>query len=91
MIFSNQSTSYVDFSELDEMHISEKSTKELTKTTLKWVHITISNAKRNLLGLYHMIKGKYLQTCLDEFCFKLNRLNFGRRLFERLIIATIGN
>lgn len=91
VIFSDQSTSYVDFSKLVEMHIAEKSTKELTKTTLKWVHITISNAKRNLLGVYHMIKGKYLQAYLDEFCYKLNRRYFGKRLFDRLVIATVGN
>mgnify|MGYP006204215615 CR=1 FL=1 len=28
----------------------------LTSTTLKWERITISNAKRNLLGVYHKIK-----------------------------------
>jgi hypothetical protein len=91
IIFSDQSTSYTDFSNLVEMHITEKSTKETTKTILKWVHITISNAKRNLLGVYHMIKGKYLQAYLDEFCYKLNRRYFGKRLFDRLVIATIGN
>lgn len=91
VIFSDQSTSYVDFADLVEMHIAEKSTKELTKTTLKWVHITISNAKRNLLGVYHMIKGKYLQAYLDEFCYKLNRRYFGNRLFDRLVIAIAGN
>jgi hypothetical protein len=34
-----------------DTHMSEKSTKETTATTLKWVHIAISNAKRNLLGV----------------------------------------
>ena len=91
VIFSDQSTSYTDFANLVEMHISEKSSEKTTKTTLKWVHIAISNAKRNLLGVYHMIKGKYLQAYLDEFCYKLNRRYFGKRLFDRLIIATIGN
>jgi len=91
IIFSDQSTSYTDFANLVEMHISEKSSEKTTKTTLKWVHIAISNAKRNLLGVYHMIKGKYLQAYLDEFCYKLNRRYFGKRLFDRLIIATIGN
>jgi hypothetical protein len=90
VIFSDQSTSYVDFAELVEAHISEKSAKELTKTTLKWVHIAISNAKRNLLGVYHMIKGKYLQAYSDEFCYKLNRRYFGERLFDRLVIAVVG-
>lgn len=86
IIFSDRSTSYVDFSELVETHISSKSDKEITKTTLKWVHIAISNAKRNLLGVYHMIKGY-----LNEFCYKLNRRYFGKRLFDRLVIATIAN
>lgn len=90
VIFSDRSTSYVDFTELVEAHMSEKSTKELTETTLKWVHITISNAKRNLLGVYHMIKGKYLQAYLDEFCYKLNRRYFAERLFDRLVIAIVG-
>lgn len=91
VIFSDQSTSYMDFSNLVEKHISEKSSEKTTKTTLKWVHIAFSNAKRNLLGVYHMIKGKYLKAYLDEFCYNLNRRYFGKRLFDRLIIAAIGN
>lgn len=91
VIFSDKSTSYTDFSEFVETHLSSKSTKEVTKTTLKWVHIAISNAKRNLLGVYHMIKMKYLQSYLNEFCYKLNRRYFGKRLFDRLVIATIKN
>ncbi len=70
-----------------ETHVSEKSSKQTTISTLKWVHIAISNAKRNLLGVYHKIKGKYLQLYLDEFCYKLNRRNFGNRLFDRLTLA----
>jgi hypothetical protein len=69
----------------------EKSSKETTNTTLKWVHIAISNAKRNLLGVYHKVKGKYLQLYLDEFCFKLNRRYFGERLFDRMVIAVANN
>lgn len=90
IIFSDKSTSYVDFSKIVDTHITSKSDKKTTKTTLKWVHIAISNAKRNLLGVYHMIKGKYLQAYLNEFCYKLNRRYFGKRLFDRLVIATVG-
>ena len=72
-----------------EVHISEKSTKQATKETLKWVHIFISNAKRNLLGNYHKIKRKNLQLYLDEFVYKLNRRYFGEKLFDRLVIASI--
>jgi len=89
IVFTDDSTSYVDISDYVELHVTEKSSEKLTKETLRWVHITISNAKRNLLGNYHKIKGKYLQLYLDEFVYKLNRRYFGDRLFERLVIANI--
>lgn len=87
IVFSDKSTSYVDISDYVEMHITEKSSRETTVSTLKWVHIAISNAKRTLLGIYHKIKGKYLQNYLDEFCYKLNRRYFGENLFDRLVLA----
>lgn len=89
IVFSDKSTSYIDIADLVELHITEKSTKETTTDTLKWVHIFISNAKRNFLGNYHKIKGKYLQLYLNEFVYKLNRRYFGEKLFDRLIIASI--
>lgn len=89
IVFSDQSTSYVDIADYVELHITEKSNKQTTKETLQWVHITISNAKRNLLGNYHKIKGKYLQLYLNEFIYKLNRRYFGEKLFDRLVIAAI--
>ena len=70
-----------------ETHITEVSDKNTTKTTLQWVHIAISNAKRTLLGIFHKIKGKYLQNYLNEFCYKLNRRYFGETLFDRLTLA----
>ncbi|KPH12283.1 IS1595 family transposase [Chryseobacterium sp. ERMR1:04] len=89
IVFTYKSTSYVDISDFVELHITEKSDKQTTNETLKWVHITISNAKRNLLGNYHKIKRKYLQLYLNEFIYKLNRRYFGDKIFERLIIANI--
>lgn len=89
IVFTDKSASYVDIADFVELHIMEKSPIETTEETLKWVHIAISNAKRNLLGNYHKIKRKYLQLYLNEFIYKLNRKYFGDRLFERLIIANI--
>jgi len=91
IVFSDKSTSYVDISKYVETHITEKSTTETTATTLRWVHIAISNVKRNLLGVYHKIKGKYLQNYLNEFCYKLNRRYFGERLFDRVTVALAKN
>ncbi len=87
LVFSDKSTSYVNIADHEEVDIREKSDKLTTVTTLKWVHIAISNAKRWLLGIHHMVKGKYLQNYLNEFCYKLNRRYFGNRLFDRLSIA----
>jgi transposase-like protein/DNA-directed RNA polymerase subunit RPC12/RpoP len=87
IVFSDKSTSYVDISDYVEIHMTEKSDKQVTKSTLKWVHIAISNAKRTLLGVFHKIKGKYLQLYLNEFCYKLNRRYFRDRVFDRLTLA----
>jgi len=89
IVFTDDSTSYVDISDYVELHFSEKSSEKLTNETLRWVHITISNAKRNFLGNYHKIKGKYLQMYLNEFVYKLNRRYFGEKLFDRLVVAGI--
>lgn len=91
IVFSDKSTSYVDIANYVDVHVSEISSKETVVKFLPWVHIAISNAKRTLLGIYHKIKGKYLQLYLDEFCYKLNRRYFGDRLFDRLAIAVANN
>jgi ISXO2-like transposase domain len=89
VVITDKSTSYVNIADYVEMHLVEKSSKEVTRTSLRWVHIAISNAKRNLLGNYHKVQLKYLQLYLNEFVYKLNRRYFGERLFERLVIANI--
>ena len=88
IVFSDKSTSYLDIDRFIEAHITEKSSRETTSETLRWVHIAISNAKRNFLGIYHKIQGSYLQNYLNEFVYKLNRRYF-RSVFERLLIASV--
>ena len=89
IVFTDKSTSYVNIADYVDIHISEKSNEQTTKETLKWVHIAISNAKRNFAGTYHKIKAKYLQLYLNEFVYKLNRRYFEDKLFDRLVIAVI--
>lgn len=89
MVFTDKSTSYVDIADYIEMHVTEKSTKESTKETLRWVYIFISNAQHNLLGNYHKIKVKYLQSYLNEFVYKVNRRYFGEQVFDRVVVAAI--
>lgn len=87
VVFSDKSASYVDISNFVEAHLMEKSSNELTNTTLKWVHLAIRNAKANFSSTYHKMKKKYLQNYLDEFCYKLNRRYYNTKIFDRLVIA----
>lgn len=57
IVFSDKSTSYVDIANYVEVHITEKSDANTTKTTLQWVRIAISNAnlKDMQLFLFHFL------------------------------------
>lgn len=54
---------------------------------LCWLHIAISNAKTFILGTYHGLPKVYLQSYLDEYCFRFSRRSFGSALVERLVFA----
>lgn len=58
----------------------------LTRTAA-WVYILISNAKAFLLGTYHGLDKKHLQSYFDEFCFRFNRRFWHEQLFPRLVCA----
>ena len=62
--------------------------KKDTSKILPWVHIAISNAKRLLLDVHHSIGNDYLQSYLDEFCYKFNRRYFDS-VFERVVISSV--
>ena len=69
IVFTDKSTSYVNIFDYVELHISEKSDEKTIKETLKWVHITVSNPKRNFVVTYHKIKKKYHQLFFYEFIY----------------------
>ena len=54
---------------------------------LHWLHIAISNAKAFILGTYHGLPKKNLQSYLDEYSFRFSRRSFGPKLLERLTLA----
>ena len=84
---TDDSTSYVHFKNLVKEHNAQIiKPKEISKV-LPWVHIMISNAKRQLLDIYHSIKPEFLQNYLNEFCYKFNRRHCD--LFSRLMFATV--
>lgn len=89
VLFTDKNTAYVNLEKLVEKHIKVKSSLGSANGELNWVHTAISNLKKNLLGIYHMVSEKYLQNYLNEFAYKLNRRYFGEKLFDRLIIAAV--
>lgn len=90
-LHSDDSTSYVDLHGFVESNHKEVIPKEKIGEKLPWVHIAISNAKRQLLNSYHNIKPEFLQSYLDEFCYKFNRRYFAEALFGRLLVAAVSN
>lgn len=70
-------------------HTTQKVTKENLSKVLPWVHLTIGNAKRLLLDVYHRIDDDFLNNYLNEFCYKFNRRYFKTGLMDRLLIASV--
>lgn len=54
---------------------------------LDWAHTIISNAKTFILGTYHGLAQSHLQAYLDEYCYRLNRRDWVKQLFPRLLNA----
>ncbi len=86
-ILTDGSNSYNDLKQ-DYIHKPKVSEKKESSKALPWVHTAISNAKRLLLDMYHRIDDDFLQSYLNEYCFKLNRRYFDNK-FERLLIASV--
>jgi transposase-like protein len=72
-----------------EKHIKQTMSGKQSIKHLPWVHIMISNAKRNILGIYHSVKEEYLQNYLNEFCYMTNRRYFGEKKLDRLLILAV--
>ena len=44
-----------------------------------------STVKRGIGGVYHNVIAKYLQTYLDEYCFRYHRRDRGNLLFRAIL------
>ena len=89
VIDSDNSNSYVKLKDIAMEHKPEIIPKEKVNEMLPWVHIAISNAKRLLLYIHNNMESKYLQSYLNEFCYKYNRRYFGDKLFDSLLIDCV--
>ena len=64
-IDTDYSTSYVDLKDFVPRHNAQVIPKEKVGEILPWVHIAISNSKRQIINTYHDIKPEFLQKYLD--------------------------
>jgi transposase-like protein len=55
---------------------------------LPWVHRAFALLKRWGLGVYHGLRRKYVQTYLDEYCFRFNRRYWRSVSFEKILNIT---
>lgn len=81
-----------NYNDLKENLIGHRAVVAKVKTEaskiLPWVHIAISNAKRLLLDVHHSVGNDYLQSYLDEYCYKFNRRYFDS-VFDRVVVASV--
>jgi len=82
---------YKGYAKLKELlkheEINTTGMKEVHKV-FPWVHTAIGNAKKILQGFHHSIGKEYLQSYLNEFCYKFNR-RYIPDLFPRVLIACL--
>ena len=90
LLITDKSTSYKNLSQNYE-HLALLSEEHTKLNSMKWVHVTISNIKRKLLGINHGVKKEYLQYYLDEFCFKLNLRKKHDSITHNIITAVANN
>ena len=64
---------------LAEKHLHEYQVFDSVSEMLHWLHIIVGNAKAFVLGTYHGLGRKHLQSYLNEFCYRLNRRFFMAR------------
>jgi hypothetical protein len=88
VIDTDASTSYTDFANYFANHNASVIPPQEISKALPWVHIAISNAKTLLSDMYHGVKRKFLQSYLNEFCYKMNRIRIPLDPFDRLLVVT---
>ena len=72
---------------LAEKYLHEYQVFNANSEMLHWLHIIIGNAKAFVLGTFHGLGEKHLQSYLDEFCYRFNRRFIREDIFSRLLYA----
>jgi len=69
------------------VHQPQKFNHKENPEHLKWLHVVVANAKSFILGTYHGLDSKHLQTYLDEFSFRFSRRFWQNQLFNRILCS----
>jgi hypothetical protein len=88
-VMSDGWQSFSGIKKLVNSHLRIKVRPQVADKVLPWVHTTISNSKRQILGIHSGVKDTYIQNYLNEFCYKTNRRHCGFQLFERVLVAAV--
>jgi len=88
-VITDASTSHVQFKNMFSEHKSQVINPKDIGRVLPWVHIAIANSKTLLSNTYHGVAPEFLQSYLNEFCYKFNRRYFGEQMFDRLLSVSI--
>lgn len=89
-ILTDGANHYCNLNTVVKSHAPHVMTFKQAHNVLPWVHKSISNAKRIILGIHHSIGKAYTQNYLNEFCYKFNRRGNEFELFDRIInVGTI--
>jgi len=59
-------------------------------TLFPWVHLSLSNLKRFLLGTHHQVQAKHLKRYVAEFNYRLNRRTMEKDMLTRMLRACLG-
>lgn len=86
---SDKATNFVGISKIISSIKQMKVDSKDAMKKLPWVHTVISNTKRMANGIHHSVNKDYLQNYLNEFCYKLNRRNFQRDMFDGMLTASV--
>lgn len=86
-LITDGSTSYTHFGEMVDEHRSQVIQPREVGKVLPWVHIVISNAKREILDVFHSVSNELMQNYLNEFCYRFNRRYCDK--FDRLMVASV--
>lgn len=88
-ILSDGHPSYRQLQNIGYEHVSRVYYQEDKEEFLKYLHKIIGNAKAFIEGTYHGLGQDYLQSYLDEFCYRFNRRIFPNELFGRMLNACL--